>query len=96
MGILVLYPPFNVGPSIRIFNIGNSKPVDLKKYLKFIEYFIGKKAKINKLPLQLGDIKNTLSNTKLLKKVIGRKKNTSVKEGVQKFINWYKSFYKVK
>ena len=79
----------------RIFNIGNSNPVNLKKYIKTIEKNLGKKAIKELLPMQPGDVKSTSANTKLLEEWIGFKPNTTIEDGVNKFVNWYKIYYEI-
>ena len=77
----------------RIFNIGNSKPTNLMEYIKAIEDELGIVALKNYLPMQPGDVKTTSADTSLLQEWIKFKPNTSVNEGVSKFIKWYKDFY---
>ena len=77
----------------RILNIGNTKKVYLLNFIKQIELELGKKAKRNYMPLQKGDVKETLSNTNLLKKITGYNPKTNYKSGVKKFITWYKEYY---
>ncbi len=77
----------------RVLNIGNTKKVYLLNFIKQIELELGKKAKRNYMPLQKGDVKETLSNTNLLKKITGYNPKTNYKSGVKKFINWYKKYY---
>ena len=79
----------------RIFNIGNSNPVNLKKYIETIEKNLGKKAIKELLPMQPGDVKSTSANTKLLEEWIGFKPNTTIEDGVNKFVNWYKIYYEI-
>ncbi len=76
-----------------IYNIGNNKPVQLMDYIGALEKFLGKKAKINFLPLQPGDVPDTFASVKNLKKKFNYKPSTSVNEGVSKFVNWYKNYY---
>ena len=76
-----------------IYNIGNNKPVQLMDYIGALEKFLGKKAKINFLPLQSGDVPDTFASVKNLKKKFNYKPSTSVNEGVSKFVNWYKNYY---
>ncbi len=78
----------------RILNIGNTKKVYLLNFIKQIEIILKKKAIRNYMPLQKGDVKQTLSNTKLLSKITGYKPKTDYKLGIKKFLNWYKSYYK--
>ena len=79
----------------RVFNIGNSKPVPLMKFINEIEECLGIKAKKIYLPMQKGDVQKTSSETLKLKEWINFTPNTSVKEGINKFIKWYKIFYKI-
>ena len=64
-------------------------------YIKIIEKILNKKAKINYLPLQTGDIKNTLSDTTIIKNNLNYKPKTQPEVGVKKFIKWFKSHYKI-
>ena len=78
-----------------VYNVGSSNPISLKKYLSILEKKLNKKAIINKLGLQEGDIIKTYSdNTKLWKK-ISFKPSTKIEYGVQMFIDWYKSYYNI-
>ena len=77
-----------------IYNIGNNKPVKLMDYIHALEVSLGKKAKINYLPLQPGDVPDTYADVSNLKKKFDYKPSTSVANGVSNFVNWYKEFYK--
>jgi len=79
----------------RIYNIGNGSPVKLDDFIKAIEQELGKKAKRNLLPLQMGDVKATWANTSALERDLGYKPSTPIQEGVKKFIQWYREFYGV-
>ena len=79
----------------RVYNIGNSSPVELMDYITALEEALGKKAEKNMLPLQPGDVLETSADTKALYDVIGFKPQTSVKDGVKNFVDWYREFYKV-
>ncbi len=79
----------------RVFNIGNSSPVDLMDYIGAIEEFVGKKADKELLPLQPGDVPDTYADVTDLSEEFGYKPNTSVRDGVKKFVQWYREFYKV-
>ena len=78
-----------------IFNIGNGTPKKLLDYLKHIEKNLNKISKTKKLPLQTGDIVKTHSNINKLKKYTGYKPKTNIKIGIQKFIEWYKDYYRI-
>ena len=77
----------------RILNIGNTKKVYLLDFIKEIEKVLGKKAKRNYMPLQKGDVKQTLSNTNLLKKITRYNPKTNFKTGIRKFLDWYLDYY---
>ena len=79
----------------RIYNIGNSNPVKLMEYISALEKILNKKAKINFLPLQKGDVPDTYANVDNLIQKFNYKPSTSVIDGVSKFINWYKDYYKI-
>ena len=77
----------------RILNIGNTKKVFLLDFIKEIEKVLGKKAKRNYMPLQKGDVKQTLSNTNLLKNITNYNPKTNFKTGIRNFLNWYLDYY---
>jgi len=77
----------------RIFNIGNGKSINLMDYINAIENSLGKKAKIDYLPLQAGDIQSTYAHTKNLFEQFNYTSSTTVSTGVANFISWYKQFY---
>lgn len=78
-----------------IVNIAGGRKISIKHMLKLIENNLNIKAKISFKPLQFGDVKNTFSNPKKLKKMINYKPKTSLEFGIKKFCNWYKKFYKI-
>ena len=78
-----------------IFNVGNSKPIELMQFIKEIELNLNKKIKINFLPMQFGDVEKTHSSSEKLQKFINYRPNTSVKIGIRNFIEWYKDYYNV-
>lgn len=77
----------------RIYNIGNSQPVQLMDYIHAIEKALGKKAQLNKLPMQDGDVPSTFADTSKLRNDLGYQPSTGVSEGVANFVEWYKGFY---
>jgi UDP-glucuronate 4-epimerase len=77
----------------RLYNIGNNAPVELMKYIECIENCLGKKAKKNLLPLQLGDVPDTYADVDDLVRDVGYKPATPVEEGVRKFVEWYLEYY---
>lgn len=79
----------------RVYNIGNSSPVELMDYITALEEALGKEAEKNMMPIQPGDVLETSADTKALYDVIGFKPQTSVKDGVKNFVDWYRAFYNV-
>ena len=79
----------------RIYNIGNNKSVQLMDYIDALEKTLGKKAKINFLSLQPGDVPDTYANTDNLNEKFNYKPSTSVADGVSSFVTWYKDYYKI-
>lgn len=79
----------------RLYNIGNNNPVDLMRYIEILEDCLGKKAEKNMLPLQPGDVPNTYADVSDLIDAVGYKPETSVEEGIARFVEWYKEYYKV-
>jgi len=77
----------------RIVNIGNSNNVSLMMYISAIEDALNKKAIMNLLPMQQGDVLETLADTSLLKSLTGFAPSTDVRTGVKKFVEWYKEYY---
>ena len=80
----------------RILNIGNTKKVFLLDFINELEKQLGKKAIRNYMSMQKGDVKITVSNTSLLKKITKYNPKTHYKIGIKKFLEWYLSYYKIK
>ena len=78
----------------RILNIGNTKKIYLLDFINTLEKELNKKAIKNLMPMQKGDVKSTLSNTNLLKRITNYNPSTSYKLGVKRFIKWYKEYHK--
>lgn len=76
-----------------IFNLGNSTPVSLNEFIETIEKIVGKKAQINQLPMQPGDVEITYADTSKAERLLGYKPETKIEEGLTKFWNWYKKDY---
>lgn len=79
----------------KVFNIGNSNPVELMDYIKAIEKNLGKEAEKNLMPIQTGDVPETYADVQALMDAVGYKPQTTIEEGIEKFIKWYRSYYKV-
>jgi len=78
----------------RVYNIGNNKPIELRAYIGAIENALGKKAKMEMLPLQPGDVLNTYADINDLKEQFDYKPATPVEEGVANFVKWYREYFK--
>jgi len=79
----------------RVFNIGNSNPTPLMEYIEAIESALGISAQKQFLPMQPGDVPATAADTSALEAWTGFKPNTPVKDGVARFVAWYREFYGV-
>ncbi len=79
----------------RLYNIGNNNPVELLNFIEIIENAIGKKAIKNFMEIQLGDVPATYADITNLQKEVGFNPATTIEEGISRFIEWYKSYYKV-
>jgi UDP-glucuronate 4-epimerase len=79
--------------SYKIYNIGNNNPVELMHFISVIEDALGKKAIKNMLPMQPGDVPATYANVDDLMHLVGFKPQTPIEVGINKFIDWYLSYY---
>ncbi|MCG9101367.1 NAD-dependent epimerase [Laribacter hongkongensis] len=77
----------------RVYNIGNSRPVELMGYIAALETAIGKKAQLEMLPLQPGDVPDTYADVSDLAEQFSYKPATPVEEGISHFVNWYKGYF---
>lgn len=76
-----------------IMNLGNSRPVSLRHFIKVLENEIGVKANLNLLPKQPGDVFQTFANINKAKSKLKFKPNVSIEEGLKMFVSWYKKYY---
>ncbi|CAM3565802.1 NAD-dependent epimerase [Psychrobacter glaciei] len=79
----------------KIYNIGNNQPVTLRRFITAIENACGKKAQENLLPMQAGDVPITYADIDELVDDIDFKPDTSIEDGITKFVEWYKQYYSV-
>ena len=77
----------------KIYNVGNTDPVELTRFVTLIEEQLGKKAIINPLPLQLGDVPTTFADVEDLMRDTGYRPSTSIETGIARFIEWYRGYY---
>ena len=78
-----------------VFNIGSGKSVKLLKFISEIEKNLQMRAKKNMMPMQLGDVKKSLSSIKKLNRWVGYKPKFNIQKGIKNFVDWYLSFYKI-
>lgn len=78
-----------------IFNIGNSDPIDLLKFIRLLEVQFGRIAKLELCQIQPGDVVSTCADISKLKSVFGYRPSTTIEDGVRIFANWYKEYYKI-
>jgi len=76
-----------------IYNIGNHEPVALLDYIRTLERVLGKKAKLKLKPMQPGDVKATYADTKALRAAVGFAPRTPLPAGLERFAQWFKSYY---
>jgi UDP-glucuronate 4-epimerase len=87
--------PASSSAPYRIYNIGNHTPVDLMTYINVLERALGREAQKKLLPLQDGDVVATYAQTDALRADIGFAPATSIEEGIGRFVDWYRSYYRV-
>jgi len=86
--------PATSSAPFRLYNIGNSSPVELIRYIEVLEDCLGKKAVKNMLPLQAGDVPDTSADVEDLVRDVGYKPATPVETGIRRFVDWYLEYYK--
>ncbi len=79
----------------KIYNIGNHSPVELQYFIATIEDALGRKAQKNLLPMQPGDVPATYADVDDLIRDVGFRPETSIEVGVQRFVQWYREYYRV-
>ena len=80
--------------SYKIYNIGNNNKVDLMRYIEVLEDCLGKKAEKNFMDMQPGDVPATHANVDDLARDVGFKPDTPIEEGIKRFVEWYREYYK--
>src|SRR6185503_10217439 len=78
----------------RLYNIGNHQPVELLRFIEVLEQALGKKAMKKLLPIQPGDVPATYADVEDLTRDVGFSPATSIEEGIARFVQWYREFYK--
>lgn len=78
----------------KLYNIGNNNPIELIRFIEILETNLDKKARKNMLPMQQGDVPITYANVDDLMKDVGFKPSTPLEEGLKKFVEWYRGYYR--
>ncbi|HVW54795.1 MAG TPA: NAD-dependent epimerase [Rhizobiaceae bacterium] len=79
----------------RLYNIGNNKPVRLLDFIAAVEKAVGKKAVMNMLPMQKGDVEATYADIDALSAAVGFRPDTPIEKGIEEFVAWYRGYYNV-
>lgn len=87
--------PASSSAPYRVYNIGNHRPVELMRYIEVLESALGKKAELNLLPLQPGDVPDTCADVVALQRDTGYAPETPIETGISRFVEWYRDFYRV-
>jgi UDP-glucuronate 4-epimerase len=87
--------PATSAAPFRIYNIGNSKPVQLLRYIEVLEECLGRKAVLERRPMQPGDVRATVADVSALERDLGFHPATSIETGVARFVAWYRDYYRV-
>jgi len=87
--------PATSSKSYRLFNIGNPEAVELFRYIEVLEKCLGRKAQMEMLPLQAGDVPNTEADVSQLVAEIGYSPRVSIDDGIARFVEWYRDYYRV-
>ena len=85
--------PATSAAPFRLYNIGNHQPVQLMRYIEVIEECVGRKAQINLLPLQPGDVPETFADIDDLVRDVGYRPATPIEVGVRRFVDWFREYY---
>lgn len=95
VGNILCNPPAANGKGVRykLYNIGNHEPVKLMDFVETLERCLGREAKKEFLPMQPGDVYQTYADISELMRDYDFKPDTSIEEGLQKFVDWYRSYY---
>jgi UDP-glucuronate 4-epimerase len=87
--------PSGDGTPYRLYNIGNNRSEPLMRFIGVIEQALGRKAEIILEPMQPGDVKETFADIEAIKRDFGFTPKTSIDEGIPRFVDWYRQYYKI-
>jgi UDP-glucuronate 4-epimerase len=79
----------------RLYNIGNNQPVELMRVIEILEDCLGRKAEKNLLPMQMGDVPATYADIEALEEAVDFRPKTSIEDGIARFVDWYREYFKV-
>jgi UDP-glucuronate 4-epimerase len=82
-------------PPYKLYNIGNQNPVELLDFIAVLEECLGKKAQRRLLPMQAGDVPATFADVEDLMRDVGFRPDTPIEEGIRRFTDWYREYYRV-
>jgi UDP-glucuronate 4-epimerase len=93
---VLLYPPAQPStPPLRIFNLGHHRPVETLLFVRMLEELLGKKAAIELLPPQPGDMLETCADLTRIQSAIQFTPKVPLEEGLRRFVEWFREYYKV-
>ena len=93
---VLLYPPTErPTPPVRIFNLGHNRPVETVLFVRMLEELLGKKATVELLPPQLGDMLETCADLTAVQAAVGFAPKVPLEEGLRRFVEWFRSYYKL-
>ncbi|MDE2316069.1 MAG: NAD-dependent epimerase/dehydratase family protein, partial [Xanthomonadaceae bacterium] len=78
----------------RVYNIGNDQPVQLLRFIELLEQHLGRTVEKNLLPMQPGDVPDTWADVSALRRDVGYAPDTSIEEGVARFVAWYRDYFR--
>ncbi len=87
--------PASSAAPYRLYNIGNSQPIELERYIEALENCLGRRAERRLQPLQPGDVPDTWADVSDLERDVGYRPATPVEEGIRRFVDWYRAYYGV-
>ena len=85
--------PSSSAAPFRLYNIGNSHPVELLEYIRLLEETTGRKAKLDLQPMQAGDVSATAADTSALESAVGFRPATPLSEGIRRYVAWHQAYY---
>ena len=92
---VLLYPPAErPEPPYRVFNLGHNRPVEVRLFVQMLERLFDKKAVVELLPPQPGDLFETCASIERIRAAIGFEPKVTLEDGLQRFASWFKEYYR--